>query len=167
MSKHTIMAFGIGGDIAEALDCGLWEKIFITTKKDLNKIESALKRWDEDYGSDSVIYIPKYKKHIVAENITDKQLEKFNLKSSWEILDIIFRCSGMEWYYQKDLMVYFTASKYIIKYVDTWNKQGNKRWWNDFKEELEEAKYNPRNVLGKLEFDRRAEADGIVWKDEE
>ena len=32
-------------------------------------------------------------------------------------------------------------------------------------EEMEVSKFNPRSVMGKLDFDRRAEEDGIVWEE--
>ena len=164
MSKHTIIAFRIDGDMVERDP--RFHPIFITTEKDFDKIKSALKRWDENYDcKDAMFSIPYYRKEIVASNITDKQLEKFNLDCPYNILDELFKCHGMKWYYpQENWMV---GKEVRTDYVDEWNSKGNKKWWNDFKEELEEAKYNPRNVLGKLEFDRRAEADGIIWKDEE
>ena len=170
MSKHRIIAFSLIGDMIEQTNENWkYNKIFITTEKDFDKIESALKRWDEDYyWIDGMLYVPHHwghKKRIVAANITDKQLEKFNLDCPWKILNLIFKCDCMDWYYpQEAWMVGYVVG---TDYVDEWNSKGNKKWWNDFKEELEEAKYNPRNVLGKLEFDRRAEADGIIWKDEE
>jgi len=151
MSKHIIFAFRIGGDIAEQER--LSEETFITTKKDLDKIQRVLFKWTDNYTS---IYVPCERCCKVAQNITNKQLEKFNLTSAREILGEIFKCYGV-----------WIQSRNTIMFVNSWNKEGGlKEWWNDFKEELEEAKYNPRNPLGKLEFDRRAEADGIVWKDD-
>tara|TARA_R110000822_G_scaffold282609_1_gene404169 strand:+ start:85 stop:648 length:564 start_codon:yes stop_codon:yes gene_type:complete len=34
-------------------------------------------------------------------------------------------------------------------------------------EEMDISKWNPRSVMGKLDFDRRAEEDGITWNEEE
>ena len=34
-------------------------------------------------------------------------------------------------------------------------------------EEMDISKWNPRSVMGKLDFDRRAEEDGITWAEEE
>jgi hypothetical protein len=164
MSKHTIYAFRLDGVIVR--DDGLDDRIFIATSKDMSKVESALEKWNEDWQDCDMVCWHPCEPTLIAKNITDKQLEKFNLDTAWSILDEIFLCDMMKWYFPNDVACRLRriANK---KYVDKWNKEGNKKWWNDFKNELEEAKYNPRHPLGKLEFDRRAEADGIVWKDEE
>ena len=46
------------------------------------------------------------------------------------------------------------------KYKTTHNNQ-----LKEVLEEMEIDKYNPRSVGGKLDFDRRAEEDGIVWEE--
>ncbi len=57
-------------------------------------------------------------------------------------------------------------------YCKTCFEKNEDRWDHKFEckpvfAELEEAKYNPRNPLGKLEVFRRAEEDGIVFEEEE
>ena len=70
------------------------------------------------------------------------------------------------------------------KCVGKWNPKGYIRWHLAYSKKLEKSiierqnrlmvllkemekeKWNPRSVGGKLDFDRRAEADGIVWKEE-
>ena len=164
MSKHTIYAFRLDGEIVR--DDDMDNRIFIATEKDMDKVESALEKWNEDWQDEDIVHLSyPCEPALVAENITDKQLEKFNLDTAWSILDEIFLCDEMRWYFPNDRGCSFRRV-YNKNYVDKWNKEGNKKWWSDFKNELEEAKYNPRHPLGKLEFDRRAEADGIVWKDE-
>ena len=46
------------------------------------------------------------------------------------------------------------------KYKTTHNNQ-----LKEVLEEMEIDKFNPRSVGGKLDFDRRAEEDGIVWRE--
>ena len=82
----------------------------------------------------------------IATKITRKQLEKFeDVMDSWQVITAI---------------------------MDNWDglldvaKDNCKRYFVDYMEpELELSKWNPRSVLGKLEFDRRAKEAGIEWSD--
>ncbi len=91
---------------------------------------------------------------MVAEDITPKQLKKFRLDSYKEVLDRVYEWTDF-WGYGDKLNKY-----------DTEQLLAGRKWYDDFKQELEYAKYNPRHLLGQLEFDRRAEEDGIIFADE-
>ena len=163
MSKHTITAFRLGGTCVE--ENGLDNRIFITTVKEANKIYDHFNReYDRGLMMDDWISFHPCGDRQICKGITDKQLEKFMLDNCRSVLAKVYEMEGMEQLSPENSAHIGCLHK--KEYVDTWNRQGNKYWWNDFKEELEEAKYNPRNPLGQLEFDRRAEADGIVWKDD-
>ena len=81
---------------------------------------------------------------IIASNITPTQSKKFeDLLSSWDAIN--------------QVMMHFDWSN------DVWKDN----WWKDamkeIHKELDISKWNPRSVLGKLDFDRRAEDDGIIF----
>jgi hypothetical protein len=97
-----------------------------------------------------------YNKFLVAQDITPKQLKNFNLDTSkWVYKEAIYSYKPHIWGYGDKL--YGWDGECLLN---------SRKWYKDFKEELEYAKYNPRHLLGKLEFDRRAEEDGIKFADE-
>tara|TARA_R110000772_G_scaffold152434_1_gene263197 strand:+ start:376 stop:711 length:336 start_codon:yes stop_codon:yes gene_type:complete len=85
---------------------------------------------------------------MIAMFLTPKQvIEKFiDLADSWSILAEI----AFELGYLKPWESYIN---YQMEKVQKLHKQ------------LEVEKYNPRSVIGKLDFDRRAIADGIIFND--
>ena len=108
-----------------------------------------LKKWIDDENIDGFYVLENIEWFYVAYNITPKQTEKF-----------------------ADYYGYEEAKKYMIDYVgkDVYeehiisvSKYEEKEIRTKVLEEMDVSKYNPRAVLGKLDFDRRAEADGIVW----
>ena len=113
---------------------------------ELKLVESALER---PYFDDFDIQT----KHLVARNITEKQLKKFNHFDSWKLLDNLTETEGN-----------FTGIDYGYRLgkVQIWIDKKDE--WYEVHKELEEAKFNPRNPLGKLEFVRRAEEDGIEYE---
>jgi len=118
---------------------------YVICQEQLKLVESALRR---NYFCD--FNIETY--HSVADNITEKQLEKFNDVDSWTILDELMSIDGGSWHYN--------GTNYNYK----WGIEEKEELWYDVHKELEEAKFNPRNPLGKLEFVRRAEEDGIEYE---
>ena len=84
----------------------------------------------------------------IAKNITPKQAKKLvDVRDSWSIWTIL---TWFEW-----------------DKPEIWQKTPEQREvMEDFITELEKSKWDPRSVLGRLEFDRRAVADGIVYSDE-
>ena len=113
-----------------------------------------LDKWMRHYNltdCDQTMDISYYK---IAQNVTPKQQEKFvccydlNQAQNY-ILDLCFD-SKEEWdEYEKSEDRYYT-------------KQHTK----EVLAEMEIEKWNPRSVGGKLDFDRRAKEDGIVWDEE-
>ena len=97
-----------------------------------------------------------YNKFVVADNITPRQLKNFRLDTSkWVYNEIVDGYRPYIWGYGDKLDT--ISIGHLLK---------ERKWYKDFKEQLEYAKYNPRHPLGKLEFDRRAEEDGIKFADE-
>ena len=83
--------------------------------------------------------------YLVASNITPTQSRKFDLLlSSWDALN--------------EFLDHFGWTDDDWK-TDDWRTSARK----ELHAELDVSKWNPRSVLGKLEFDRRAEADGIIY----
>ena len=83
---------------------------------------------------------------MIAMFLTPKQvIEKFiGLEDSWSILAEI----ALE-----------------LGYLDIKHNGGAEERAECIDRELQTEKYNPRSVIGRLDFDRRAEADGIVFND--
>jgi len=120
---------------------------YVIEQEELKLVESALKR---NYFCD--FNIETY--HNVADNITEKQLEKFNHNESWVVLDELMSSEYNVW------RLHHNGANHKLK----WSMEEKEELWADVHKELEEAKFNPRNPLGKLEFDRRAEEDGIEYE---
>ena len=116
---------------------------------ELELVESALERPYFKY------YFTIETKHLVARNITEKQLEKFNLSNSWEII------SEMTYWQLYDIKKDYSYRQLGEEQI--WMDKKKEEEWYDVHKELEEAKFNPRNPLGKLDFYRRAEEDGIEY----
>jgi len=123
-------------------DCVKWD--YVICKEELKLVESALQR--DEWREFMIIT-----QHLVADNITEKQLEKFNDVDSWTILgELIFEYPS----------AHYDGRNYNYK----WSMEEKEDKWDDVHIELEEAKFNPRNPLGKLDFVRRAEEDGIEYE---
>ena len=128
---------------------------FTITGRDWIKLEE----WMEHYelkDMDGTCDISYYK---IASNITPKQREKFN--RYYDLNDA------------KDYILYLTGYRVRGDYIEEWleHKQSideycEKEKAKEVLEELEIDKYNPRSVGGKLDFNRRAEEDGIVWTED-
>ena len=86
-----------------------------------------------------------YKRIRIARNITPKQMEKFD-EFYWCYTD----CAKL---IQRELGEGFVDCEEEI----------HKQKFVKIAEEMDISKFNPRAVLGKLDFDRRAEEDGIKW----
>jgi hypothetical protein len=124
---------------------GSWH--YVICEEELKLVESALER---DCFSNFIIET----KHSVADNITEKQLEKFNDVDSWTLLYDLMSCRKESW------RLHHNGRNHKLK----WSMEEKEELWEDVHKELEEAKFNPRNPLGKLEFVRRAEEDGIEYE---
>jgi len=57
------------------------------------------------------------------------------------------------------------SEEWMTKFINRKQAEYKKEKHNKIASELELSKWNPRSVLGKLEFDRRAEEDGIKYFD--
>ena len=121
-------------------DCGTSKTIF---KCMLEREFRALESGAEGYECDFVLIYGT----MIAMFLTPKQvIEKFiGLADSWSILaEITFE----------------------LGYLKPWDSNfGVPAKVREVHRQLEVEKYNPRSVIGKLDFDRRAEADGIVFND--
>lgn len=125
---------------------------FTITGRDWEK----LKEWMSHYELDDCDETCDKDYYIVAYNVTPKQREKFN-----------------RYYDLNDAKDYILYLVYEQDYMEEWleHKQSIDEYYEKEKakevlEELEIDKYNPRSVGGKLDFNRRAEEDGIVWTEE-
>ena len=125
---------------------------FTITGRDWVKLEEWMSHYNLD-NCDETCDISYYK---IASNITPKQREKFN-----------------RYYDLNDAKDYILYLVYEQDYMEEWleHKQSIDEYYEKEKakevlEELEIDKYNPRSVGGKLDFNRRAEEDGIVWTEE-
>tara|TARA_R110000772_G_scaffold2756_1_gene10025 strand:- start:47 stop:472 length:426 start_codon:yes stop_codon:yes gene_type:complete len=125
-------------------DDGGWD--YVICEEELKSVESALKR-------NCFYNFSIETKHVVADNITEKQLEKFNDVYCWIVLDDLISCRKESW------RLHHNGPNHLLK----WSMEEKEELWDDVHKELEEAKFNPRNPLGKLEFVRRAEEDGIEY----
>ena len=105
----------------------------------------------------------------IARNITPKQREKFvdcyDLKEAKDnIIQLVYGSSRYQKYNREmkneaeGMVEWFEHKEEIDKYYE-------KEKATKVLEEMEIDKYNPRSVGGKLDFDRRAEEDGIVWRE--
>ena len=82
----------------------------------------------------------------VAHNITPKQLLKFyNVEGSALAIREV-----LKWFEHDADEIWLEAHRQNYKMVQN---------------QLDINKWNPRSVLGKLEFDRRAVEDGITWRE--
>ena len=131
---------------------------FLMKDTDYLKVMTSLYIINNDYVPISyysdVIVWKTYDNFVVAEDITPKQLRKFRLNSYNEVMDKVYEWTHFYGYGEK-----------FNEFMELTLKR--RKWYNSFKQELEYAKYNPRHLLGQLEFDRRAEEDGIKFADEE
>ena len=119
--------------------------MFNMTHKELIKFHKSNIFDNSCYCSEDILL---NRDNLVAKNLTDLQLKKFKLTKSKEVWKTI---------YEEEDRVEETIREECFK--PEWQNKIDK-----VNEELEVAKYNPRNPLGKLEFDRRAEADGIIFE---
>jgi len=142
MSNTNVYFITIGHDMVSG---SLWN--YVICEEDLKLVESGLRR-------DEFHEFELETRHIVAENITEKQLEKFNDVDSWTILDDLMSSEYNVW------RLHHNGANHKLK----WSMEEKEELWADVHKELEEAKFNPRNPLGKLDFYRRAEEDGIEYK---
>ena len=121
-------------------DCGTSKTIF---KCMLEREFRALESGGEKFECDFVLVYGT----MIAMFLTPKQvIEKFiGLADSWSILaEIAFE----------------------LGYLKPMNSTiGGPARVREVHRELQVEKYNPRSVIGRLDFDRRAEADGIVFND--
>ena len=129
---------------------------FTITGKDWIKLEEWMSHYDLDHCDETC----DTNYYVVAENITPKQREKFvgyhELEEAKElILYFIYGESGQQSGWKEWLQHKEDTDKYCEKYKA-----------KEVLKELEIDKWNPRSVGGKLDFNRRAEEDGIVWKEE-
>ena len=126
---------------------------FTITGRDWIKLEKFMSHYDLtscDETCDSSYY-------EIARNITPKQREKFvdcyDLKEAKDnIIHLVYGSSAEgieEWLEHKEEIDKYYEKEKATKVL----------------EEMEIDKYNPRSVGGKLDFDRRAEEDGIVWRE--
>ena len=123
--------------------------MFNMTEKELMAFRRANSFYGGYWGSSEEIFC--FRANLVASNITDLQLKKFTLTTNRELWEHIYKEEADNW----------GVEEAIIRecFKPEWQNKIEK-----VNEELEVAKYNPRNPLGKLEFDRRAEADGIIFE---
>jgi len=113
---------------------------FLMTGKEMNLLKNAIKR--NDVMDDEIMFFETK----IANRITEKQLEKFeDVFDSWFAMGLIL--DTWDWIEKS------TKEEEHMPNIEKINR------------ELEVAKYNPRNPLGKLEVFRRAEEDGIEFKE--
>ena len=126
--------------------------MFNMTEKELMAFRRANSFYGGYWGSSEEIFC--FRANPVASNITDLQLKKFKLTTNRELWEHIYK-------EEDDEREKWGMEDTIIRecFKSEWEKKIEK-----VNEEIEVAKYNPRNPLGKLEFDRRAEADGIIFE---
>jgi len=118
---------------------------FIITQTEYDKLESALSR--DPLHLDFMLITWN---RVIAQVKNKSQLEMFTeLETSRTILEDLIGEYGLN---QSNS---FEDPEFIGQIKE-----------HIHKELLEEAKWDPRSVLGKLEFDRRLIADGIVFDDE-
>ena len=138
---------------------------FTITGRDWIKLEKFMSHYDLtscDETCDSSYY-------EIARNITPKQREKFvdcyDLKEAKEYIihlvygDGCYRHNNPDGLSPKELMEEW------LEHKEETDKYNEKEKATKVLEEMEIDKYNPRSVGGKLDFDRRAEEDGIVWRE--
>ena len=139
MSKNDAVLLVTFGEVGDGL-----ENFTISGK---NWIK--LKKWIEAENIDGFTGLDTIDYFYVAYNITPKQTEKF-----------------------ADYCVYEEAKKYMIDYIGVGNyeeyiiresKYEEKKIRDKVLKEMDIEKWNPRSVIGKLDFDRRAEEDGIIF----
>ena len=145
--NHYVVCFQISNDN------GYEGMPILMSDTEFLKLLRMLYRTDGDEEGFSIMI---YNLFTVADNITPRQLKNFRLdKSKWVYNEIVYGYRPNIWGYGDKLSGWDTEQ--LLK---------EREWYKDFKEQLEYAKYNPRHPLGKLEFDRRAEEDGIKFADE-
>ena len=156
MSNNNILLITMG------LTCdGL--NSFTITGRNWIKLDKWMRHYDLE-SSDKTMDATYYK---IAENITPKQQEKFvycydlNHAQNY-ILDLIYGPRGHN-----------AELAFNGKERGEWleDKESKDRYYEKEKakkvlEEMDVEKWNPRSVGGKLDFDRRAKEDGIVWDEE-
>tara|TARA_R110000824_G_scaffold47235_1_gene134726 strand:- start:219 stop:632 length:414 start_codon:yes stop_codon:yes gene_type:complete len=127
------------------------EWYFTMTRPTIQKLSDWIDKndaiYDEYHNGDLDSY-------LIARNITDFQSRKFeNFANDYTVvtrelvLDHYYYDGGE---YRPSATVDFRVKEHLSDMV---------------LDELEKSKWNPRSVLGKLEFDRRAEEDGIKYFD--
>ena len=127
--------------------CGGLENFTISGK---NWIK--LKKWIEAEGIDSFTGLDNIDWFYVAYNITPKQTEKFADYCDYEEA--------------KKYMIDYLGKGVYEEYMMREAKYHEKQIRDKVLEEMDVEKWNPRSVGGKLDFDRRAKEDGIVWDEE-
>ena len=93
----------------------------------------------------------------------DKWMRHYDLESSDKTMDATYYkiAENITPKQQEKFVDYWTyeeAQNYILAF------NGKER--GEVLEEMDVEKWNPRSVGGKLDFDRRAKEDGIVWDEE-
>ena len=61
---------------------------------------------------------------------------------------------------------HLVSAEWMTKFINRKQAEYKKEKHSKIASELELSKWNPRSVLGKLDFDRRAKEDGIEWTDD-
>ena len=122
-------------------DCGSSKTMIkCMLEREFRALESGVERLD--YGI--IVYGT-----IIAMHITPKQVGKFiALEDSWSVINELLI----------DMDVVDINQCVKCRY-------GVEERAECIDRELQIEKYNPRSVIGRLDFDRRAEADGIVFND--
>ena len=132
---------------------------FTITGRDWIKLEEWMGHYELKH-MDETCDISYYK---IASNVTPKQREKFNIYYDLnEAKDNILYLTG--YWVRGDYKEEWLEHKQFID--EYWDKAEHEQKTKEVLEELEIDKYNPRSVGGKLDFNRRAEEDGIVWTEE-
>tara|TARA_R110000803_G_C11822873_1_gene302196 strand:- start:42 stop:476 length:435 start_codon:yes stop_codon:yes gene_type:complete len=143
MSKNDAVLLVTFGEVGDGLfSFTICEKQF-----------KLLQGWINKYHIKDIDNLCSFDYFFVAYNITPKQMEKFSDYHNFlEAKQYMIDCCEYNGSYIKHMDNYYQYEKKEIRQTT-----------NEVLKEMDIEKWNPRSVIGKLDFDRRAEEDGIIF----